>query len=232
MTHLLGELAAFALAVGLSPLHIALLLLLLLGPHPLHRGGWFVAGWLLTTALAVVLLLSVGHGLLLTMEKGSGHRTGLDLLAAGALLALGLRELLEGGRGGPPGWTGRLEQFCALPLPLLLVVSAALELASPDNLFLLAKAAGGLLAAGLGTGQEVVGAALFCLLSASLLLLPLLALAVAGGHRVLPLLEAGKGWLFSRGDLVVALVSLALAGYMGWQGIEGLQLGLRPPLEA
>lgn len=197
MTHLLGELAAFALAVGISPLHIALLLLLLLGPRPLHRGGWFVAGWLLTTALAVVLLLSVGHGLLLTMEKGSGHRTGLDLLAAGAL-----------------------------PLPLLLVVSAALELASPDNLFLLAKAAGGLLAAGLGTGQEVVGAALFCLLSASLLMLPLLALPVAGSDRVLPLLEAGKGWLFSRGDLVVALVSLALAGYLGWQGIEGLQLGL------
>ena len=232
MTPLLGELAAFALAVGFSPLHIALLLLLLLGPRPLQRGGWFVAGWLLTTALAVLLLLSVGHGLLLTMEKGSGHRTGLDLLAAGALLALGLRELLEGGRGGAPGWTARLEQFCALPLPLLLVLSAALELASPDNLFLLAKAAGGLLAAGLGTGQEVVGAALFCLLSASLLLLPLLALPVAGSDRVLPLLEAGKGWLFSRGDLVVALVSLALAGYLGWQGIEGLQLGLRLPLEA
>lgn len=232
MTLPLGELAAFGLAVGFSPLHIALLLLLLLGSRPLHRGGWFVAGWLLTTALAVLLLLSVGHGLLLTMEKGSGHRTGLDLLAAGALLSLGLRELLEGRRGGAPGWTGRLEQFCALPLPLLLVVSAALELASPDNLFLLAKAAGGLLAAGLGTGQEVIAAALFCLLSASLLLLPLLALPVAGSDRVLPLLEAGKGWLFSRGDLVVALVSLALAGYLGWQGIEGLQLGLRLPLEA
>ena len=109
-------------------------------------------------------------------------------------------------------------------------MSAALELASPDNLVLFAKAAGGLLEAGLGTGQEVLGAVLFCLLSASLLLLPLLALAVAGSDRVLPLLEAGKGWLFSRGDLVVALVSLALAGYLGWQGIEGLQLGLRLPL--
>jgi hypothetical protein len=227
MTHLLGDLAAFALALGFSPLHLALVLLLLLGPQPLRRGGWFVAGWLLTTALAVLLLLSVGHGLLLTMEKGSGHRTGLDLLGAGALLAVGLRELLEGRRGGgDPGWTGRLEQFCALPLPLLLTVSAALEVASPDNLFLFAKAAGGLLEAGLGTAQEVLGAALFCLVSALLLLLPLLALALAGSDRVLPLLEAGKRWLFSRGDLVVALVSLALAGYLGWQGIEGLRLGL------
>jgi hypothetical protein len=102
--------------VGFSPLHIAL------------------------------LLLSVGHGLLLTMAKGSGHRTGLGPLAAGALLAL-------------------------------------------------------------------------------------LALAVAGSDRVLPLLETGKGWLFSRGDLMVALVSLARAGYLGWQGIESLQLGLELPLE-
>jgi hypothetical protein len=232
MTHLLGELAAFGLAVGFSPLHIALVLLLLLGPRPLRRGGWFVAGWLLTTALVLLLLLSVGHGLLLTMEKGSGHRTGLDLLGAGALLALGLRELLEGlaarrrGDDATPGWATRLEQFSALPVPLLLALSAALELASPDNLFLLAKGAGALLEAGLGAGQEVLGAALFCLVSALLLLLPLVALAGAGRDRVLPMLQAGQRWLFSRGDLVLAGVSLALAAYLGWQGIEGLQLGL------
>lgn len=226
MTHLLGELAAFGLAVGFSPLHIALLLLLLLGPHPLRRGGWFVAGWLVTTALAVALLLSVGHGLLLTMEKGSGHRTGLDLLAAGALLALGLRELLEGReRGVDPGWTQRLERFCALPLPLLLGVSAALELASPDDLFLLARTAGSLLEAGLSGLQEALGVLLFSLVSGLLLLLPL-GLLAGGRERMLPLLEGGKRWLFSRGDLMVGLVSLALAGYLGWQGIEGLRLGL------
>ncbi|MEO1003942.1 MAG: GAP family protein [Cyanobacteria bacterium J06638_7] len=228
MNHLLAELAAFGLAVGFSPLHIALLLLLLLGPLPLRRGGWFVAGWLLTTALVVVLLLSVGHGLLLTMEKGSGHRTGLDLLAAGALLALGLRELVEGPKGGgrAAGWTQRLEGFCTLPLPLLLGLSAALELASPDNVFLLAKAAGGLLEAGLTIPQEALGAGLFCLTSSLLLLLPLFTLGLLGPQKVLPLLEGGKSWLFSRGDLVVGLVSLALAGYLGWQGIEGLRLGL------
>ena len=99
LPHLLEELAAFGLAVALSPLHIGLLLLLLLGARPLVRGGWFVVAWLTTTALVVTALLTVGHGLLLTMEKGSAHRTGLDLLAAGALLALGLRELL--GRTGP-----------------------------------------------------------------------------------------------------------------------------------
>ena len=51
----LGELSAFALAIGFSPLHIGLLLLVLLGPNPVRRGGLFVAGWLITSALTVTL---------------------------------------------------------------------------------------------------------------------------------------------------------------------------------
>lgn len=225
MGHLLAELAAFGLAIGVSPLHIALLLLLLLGPDPRRRGAWFVVAWLATGALAVLVLLTVGHGLLLTMEKGSSHRTGLDLLGAGALLALGLKELLSGEEdSGPPGWTTRLEQFCAMPLPLLLAISAGLQLASPDDLFLFAKTAGSLLEAGLGRGQELLATAVFSLMSALPLLLPLLALLLLGPERVLPLLRRGQDWLYGRGDLLVGLLSLGLAVYLGWQGVEGLSL--------
>ncbi|MFQ6537468.1 MULTISPECIES: GAP family protein [Aphanothece] len=227
LPHLLGDLAAFGLAIGLSPLHIALLLLLLLGARPLERGSWFVLAWLVTTGLVVTALLTVGHGLLLTMAKGTVHRTGLDLLGAGALLALGLRELLSRSEEtSPPGWTDRLEHFVALPLPLLLGVSAALQILSPDNLVLFAKAAGTLLEAGLAPGQEVAATALFALTSGLLLLAPLLALVVAGRERLLPLLQGGKAWLFARGDLLLGLVSLSLAGYLGWQGIEGLGMPL------
>jgi hypothetical protein len=202
-------------------------LLLLLGPQPLRRAGWFVAGWLLTTAAAVGLLLTVGHGLVLTMEKGSGHRTGLDLLAAGALLGLGVKELLtREEEGQAPGWTNKLDQFCAMPLPLLLGVSAGLELASPDDVFLLAKTTGSVLKAGLGMGGELLATAVFTLVSGLLLLLPLLALLLLGAERVQPLLRAGKQWLFARGDLLVGLVSIGLALYLGWQGVEGLRLGL------
>ena len=104
-----SELLGFALAIGFSPLHIGLLLLLLLGPDPLRRGGWLVAAWLITSALVLVLLLGVGHGFLLTMERGSSHRTGLDLLGGGALVAVGLNELLKRQEEGEvPGWTRRL----------------------------------------------------------------------------------------------------------------------------
>jgi hypothetical protein len=221
-----AELAGFGLAIAFSPLHIALLLLLLLGPDPLRRGGLFVAAWLLTSVLELALMLSLGHGLVLPMEKGSQHRTGLDLLAAGALLALGLRELLNAGEEGEsPAWSRRLAGFGALPLLPLLGLSSLVQVVSPDDLFLYAKASGNLLAAGLDRSREWLVGGLFTLSTALLLLVPLLAMAVLGRERLIPGLEGGKSWLLRNADPLVGLVSLALAVYLGWQGIEGLRLG-------
>jgi hypothetical protein len=199
----------------------------LLGPDPLRRGSLFVLGWIITAATVLLLLLTLGHGLLLTMDNGDSHRTGLDLLAAGALLALGLKELLASRqeRGELPGWAARLDGFCAMALAPLLGISALLEVASPDDLFLFAKSAGSLLAAHLGRAQELLLALLFGITSAVLLLAPLLALVLLGQQRVLPVLQAGKQWLLGRGDLLVGLMGIALAVYLGSQGIAGLRLG-------
>ena len=221
-----AELLAYGSGVSISPIHIGLMLLLLLGPNPLRRGGLLLLSWLATIALIVTLLLTVGHSLLLTMQQGSSHRTGLDLLAAGALLALGMKELLESREDGkaPPGWTRQLDRFCAMPLPLLLGASCAIEAISPDDLFLMAKTASALLSAGLTSTQEVLYTAGFTVASSLALLLPFLAVVI-GRHQVVPLLEKGKQLLFSNGDVLVGGLSLVLAGYLGWQGIEGLQLG-------
>ncbi|WP_438982778.1 GAP family protein [Vulcanococcus sp.] len=220
-----AELLAYGSGIAISPIHIGLLLLLLLGPQPLRRGGVFVLAWVVTVTTMVVLLLTAGHGLLLTMEKGSSHRTGLDLLAAGALLALGLKELLNRQEEGqdPPGWTRQLDRLCAMPLPLLLGASCAIEVISPDDLFLFAKAASALLSSGLTRLQEVLYTAGFSVAASLALLLPFGAVLV-GRDQVVPLLEKGKQVLFARGDLLVGGISLVLAGYLGWQGIEGLQL--------
>ena len=220
-----AELLAYGSGIAISPIHIGLLLLLLLGPQPVRRGGLFVLAWVVTVITMVVLLLTVGHGLLLTMEKGSSHRTGLDLLAAGALLALGLKELLDRKEEGqePPGWTRQLDRLCAMPLPLLLGASCAIEVISPDDLFLFAKAASALLSSGLTRLQEVLYTAGFSVAASLALLLPFGAVLV-GRDQVVPLLEKGKQVLFARGDLLVGGISLVLAGYLGWQGIEGLQL--------
>lgn len=216
----------FALAIGFSPLHIALLLLLLVGADPLRRGGWFVAGWLVISALEVALLLTVGHSLLLSMDKGTSHRTGLDLLAAGVLLGVGMKQLLDRKEGtGAPAWAGQLDRFGAMPLLPLLGLSAVVQVISPDDVFLYAKASGELLASGLGQGQELLIGGLFSLATGLLLLVPFLAVLLLGQQRVQPALLGGKQWLFTNADPIVGAASLLLAAYFGWQGVEGLQLG-------
>ena len=80
--------------------------------------AFFLGGWLLTSALAVIGLLTLGHGLLLDMTHGSDHRTGLDLIGGGALIALGGRELIRGllDDGAAPAWSGAVILAAQLPL--------------------------------------------------------------------------------------------------------------------
>ena len=222
-TTLWAELLAYGTGIGLSPIHIAVLLLLLLGPQPVKRGSWFVAGWIVTTMATSALLVTVGHSLVLDMTHGSHHRTGLDLLAGGALIAIGGRELLRSFTDGdtPPAWTASIDRFVEMPLPLLLVLGAVAEVASPDDLVLFAKSASVVLAAQLPTWQELVGLLAFTIGASLLLLTPLIAV---GREKVLPFLEKGKQVLFARGELVLAALSIGIGGYLGWQGISGLTL--------
>lgn len=182
-----------------------------------------MAAWLLTAWLELALLLGVGHGLVLDMSRGASHRTGLDLLAAGGLLALGLNALLAGEADTGTLWEQRLERLAALGMAPLIGLSTLLQVVTPDDLFLYAKAAASMLAANLGLGREWVVAGLFGLLTATLLLLPLLALGLLGAERVRPWLSGARQWITGRGDQLVGVISLGLALYLGWQGIEGLR---------
>ena len=219
------ELVSYGIGVALSPIHLVLLLLLLLGDAPRRRGGLFVMGWWLTSSLVVLGLLTLGHGLLLDMSHGSKHRTGLDLIAGGALVALGGRELIRSwlNQDGPPGWSRSVDRFAAMPLPLLLLISSATEIISPDDLLLFAKTAGVILAQGLSLQGEIASSLVFSLSASVLLLLPLVAVLL-GRESVLPMLQQGKTTLLNRGELVVGSVSLGLGGYLSWQGITGLAL--------
>jgi hypothetical protein len=108
-------------------------------------------------------------------------------------------------------------------LPLV-GLSMAIQVLSPDDLFLAFKAAAALLEANLARSLEVLITAVYSLATAAFLLLPLLAVVLLGSQRVQPLLQAVKAWLYRRADGLVGVISLGLAVYLGWQGVEGLRL--------
>ena len=175
----------------LSPIHIVLLLLL--GGSPLLRGGSFVGGWLLTSALPVIGLLTLGHGLLLDMTHGSNHRTGLDLIGGGALIARGGRELIRGvlGDGAATAWSGAVDRFAAMPLPSLLLISIVTEVISPDDLLLFAKSAAVILTAQLLLKAEIACSIGFSIAATALLPVPFLGVLI-GRQGVLGCCNAAK----------------------------------------
>lgn len=224
ITRTITELTACGLAVALSPLDIALVFLLLLGAAPLLRSSLFSFAWFLSNSIAITLLLTVGRSLTLSMERGSVQQVGLDLFAAGALLALGIRELdpkPEGYEDLSEGWIHKLEKVGQLPLLVMMLVAPVTLVLSPDNLFLLAKGAALVQGAVNETSTEIGLIIYFSLISSFFLLLPILVLLIGRG-RVQPWLQRGKQLIEDRSSLILGGLSLALAAYLGWQGWAGL----------
>jgi hypothetical protein len=218
------ELTACGLAVALSPLDIALVFLLLLGAAPFLRSSLFSLAWFFSNSVAITLLLTVGRSLTLSMERGGVQQVGLDLFAAGALLALGIRELdpkPEGYEDLSEGWIHKLEKVGQLPLAVMMLVAPLTLVLSPDNLFLLAKGAALLQGGNTETSTEIGLIIYFSLISSVFLLIPILFLLV-GRQKVQPWLEKGKQIIEDRSSLILGGLSLALAIYLGWQGWSGL----------
>ena len=221
---ILSELTACGLAVALSPLDIALVLLLLLGSTPLLKSSLFSGAWFITNSIAIALLVTVGKGLTLSMEKGGIHQVGIDLFAAGALLALGMRELNpkpKDFKDVQGSWISKLEKVGQLPLTLLLLIAPLTLLLSPDNLFLLAKAAAVVQGGQQSQTIELGLIAYFSLISSTLLLVPIF-LVLIGKQQVQPLLEQGKKVIEQRSSLILGVISMGLAAYLGWSGWTGL----------
>ena len=221
---ILSELTACGFAVALSPLDIALVLLLLLGSSPLLKSSLFSGAWFITNSIAIALLVTVGKGLTLSMEKGGIHQVGIDLFAAGALLALGMRELNpkpKDFKDVQGSWISKLEKVGQLPLTLLLLTAPLTLLLNPDNLFLLAKAAAVVQGGQQSQTIELGLIAYFSLISSTLLLVPIF-LVLIGKQQVQPLLEQGKKMIEQRSSLILGVISMGLAAYLGWSGWTGL----------
>jgi hypothetical protein len=123
-----------------------------------------------------------------------------------------------------PEWSHQLDRLLSMPLPLLLLISAALQVAGPEDLFLYAKAAGALFKPGWDGLEDLVWSLAYSVLTSMLLVIPLLACLVVGQKRLEPALAGMKGWLDRYGQRLLGGICLVLALLVGWQGIEGLQV--------
>jgi hypothetical protein len=214
----------FGFGIAFSPLHIAVVALLLLGPTPVRRALAYVAGWSLANALAIVLLMVLGEVFSINLSHGEREQVLVDLLGAGALIGLGLYELTPRASLAEEGMALKLmNQLPDFSTFTLVLIGASSALLTPENLVFYLKEAGLLLLnePGLKADAEVTG--LFTLVASSLLLLPPLIWMFSGG-RVRDSIARLEDWLQHRAEWLVGVLALLLGAYLLYEGLHGLNL--------
>ena len=214
----------FGIGIAFSPLHIAVVTLLLLGRAPLQRAMAYVAGWSAANALAIVLLMVLGETFSINLSHGGREQVLIDLLGAGALVGLGLYELTPRANLGEEGMVLRLmNQLPDFSTFTLVLIGASSALLTPENLVFYLKEAGLLLLndPGFTADAEVTG--LFTLMASSLLLLPPLAWLISGGAIREPISRL-ESWLQHKAEWLVGVLALALGAYLLFEGMHGLEI--------
>lgn len=223
-TALFSQSTLFGFGIAFSPLHIAVVMLLLLGQTPLRRALAFVSGWASANGLAIVALMVAGDSLALGLNHGERGQVMIDLVGAAVLMGLGLYQLTPAAAIDEQGMATRLiSQLPDFSTPMLVLIGAASALLTPENLVFYLKEAGLLLInqPGVGTDLELTG--VFVLVASSLLLLPPLAWIATGGGIRAPLSRL-EGWMEHHGEWLVGVLALLISAYLVWEGLHGLWL--------
>lgn len=223
MGEAIGQILAFGLAVGLSPVPIIGVTLMLATPRAGPNGLAFLAGWVLglTTIGAIVLLISSG-------AEASDQGAPADWVSVFkvALGVLVLAEALKQWRGRPqpgqeaqlPAWMEKTDSFTS---PKAAGFGILLSALNPKNLLLVAAAGAAIAQTGVSTGEQAVALSVFVIVGTLGTGLPV-ALYFALGERSRPILDEIRGWMAQNNTTIMTVLFLIIGAKLLGDGISGL----------
>lgn len=223
MGQVIGEILPLAVTIAISPVPIIAVILMLFAPKAKATSAGFLVGWVVGI-LAVVLTATAAVG-----GAGSGSPSEPSALSSWVRLALGALLVVLSvrhwyGRPAPgaepslPGWMTAIDTFSAGKALGLGFLLAAIN---PKN-FAAGVAAGVAIAQGaLSGGGITVAVAVFTLVAAATVLVPVLAYAVAAAKVAGPL-DRLKLWLEANNATVMAVLLLVIGVVLIGKGIGGL----------
>ena len=220
MNGVIGEILPLALGVAISPIPIIAAILMLLSPKARVTSVGFLLGWLVGIVLAVTVFTLLSSILPEGEEDAAQPIKGVIQLILGALLFL-LAVKQWRGRPGEgeepklPGWMQAIDKvsfFGAFGLGFLL---SALN---PKNLIMAAGAGTDIGAAALSAGSILGVIAIYTLVAASTVLIPVVGYLFAAdrlGHA----LDALRDWLTKENAVIMAVLLLVIGISMVGKGI-------------
>lgn len=224
MNGVLGDLLPLAVGVAISPVPIIAIILMLLAPKAGSTSLGFLVGWVVgvvgATTVFTVLAATVGLG---DSDSGPSAAASWTKIVLGALLLLvAVRQWRSrpapGEEAELPKWMAAIDTFTFAKAAGLGAVLAAVN---PKNLLLCAAAGTTIGGAGLGVGDQVIAATVFCVIAIVTVAGPVLAYAVARDRMRKPLDDLHV-WLQANNAAVMAVLLLVIGTVLVGKGIGGL----------
>jgi threonine/homoserine/homoserine lactone efflux protein len=222
MNEVIGDLLPLAVGVAISPIPIVATILMLLAAKAGGVSAGFLLGWVTGIAVTTGLftaLAGAGFG-------GSGQPS-----AAASWIKIGLGVLLlllavwqwrgrpkPGEEAALPGWMSAMDTFT---LPKAAGLGFLLSAVNPKNLLMCVAAGAAIGTGGLSGGQDVAAVAIFTVLAASTVAVPVVAYTIARDGLRGPLDEL-KEWLQAHNAAVMSVLLLVIGTLVIGKGIGGL----------
>ncbi len=220
MGAVIGDILPLALGVAISPVPVIAAILMLLSPRAKATSVGFLLGWLLGIVIAVTLFTFLSSMLPSSDSDDSDPVRGTVQIVLGVLLLLlSIREFRSRPKPGEepklPKWMQAIDKVdFARALGLGLLLSAV----NPKNL-LLAVGAGSVIGAAGLDGAETAGViAVYTLIAACTVLVPVVGYLIAADRLRGPL-DALRGWLGRENTVIMGILVLVIGVDLIGKGI-------------
>jgi hypothetical protein len=214
----LTKLIPLGLVIAVSPITVIPAVLVLHAPRPRPAGLAFLAGWVL--GLVGLTAVFVGASDLLGGLQQSPPRwaSWLRVVLGSTLIAFGVYQwLIRHRHTKTPGW---LRSFSKLT-PVRAGVTGAVLGLRPEVLILCAAAGLAIGTAGLSVAGAWISGAVFVIVSASTVAIPILAY-VGAGDRLDDALERLKDWMEENHGAMMAVILVVIGLIVLYNGIHAL----------
>ncbi|MCV7242525.1 GAP family protein [Mycobacterium mantenii] len=215
----LSKLIALAAVIALSPITVIPAVLVLHAPRPRPASLAFLGGWLLGLVTLTAAFVS-GSELLSGVHAAPPKWAAWVRLAFGlALIALAAYHWFTRHRQrSMPRW---MRSFSTLSPGRAGVIGAVLVPLRPEVLILCAAAGLAVGNSSLSAGEQFVAAAIFVIVAASTVAIPILAY-VGAGDRLDDALERLKAWMEANHDAMLAVILILIGLIVLYNGIRAL----------
>jgi len=222
----LGEVIAPAVGIAISPVSIAAVILLLLSPRGRTTSIGFLLGWTFGIVVAVTAFAIMSAVVPLRVPGMARTVLGVtELVVGGLLLVLAAvrwrrRPRAEDGDGRAPAWMRAVDR-ATFPLAFALGFVMALN---PPNLLLSLAGGAAIGVAGPGGSGIVPTIALFSVVAASTVLIPVAGHLVAADRLRRPL-DRVRLWLTRHDSVILTVVFVVFGLLSAVQGFSALSTG-------